>query len=467
MSNFSKMSLRKAVPIISKFYESFGLKSMILLKDNEWVNVVTVIDLTRRKVEDLNNEYRFLEKRLGKLDYDNFKIILQARPISEIHDVVTELENGYLNVGDLHTKLLSRKPQEMVDRKISRSSHVLRVGEYAEYHCYGVTVSMDDTPDRLLSKFGISTAMLGVRDFDDLARSWLGLDSFRATINIHFIIPIYATVTEIQYQGGNEIKAMLRMDQRLFDDCTIWLARKGQGDYAPILERTKYDIKSCENVTQNGFVYILLRHSFSALGPNDRIFVDISHNELGLLDRQEMRIANFTMQTSDPFLKTFALFDAGKNIEKHLLNPKNKEDFVASFSWLLEMMDIRSLKLGRDETVRENKIGKGSADIIAYDSESNRVLVIDCTIAVPSESKIDKIKNTADLVSHKISFPIEAIIVTAAKSPAVKNKAIKYGVKILDNTDLEKLIGLYKRGKLYRPKAKMLILGNWEARMAR
>ena len=460
MSSLREMSLRMAMPIISKLYESVGLKSMILLKDDEWINVVTVIAFTRRKVEDLNNEYRLREERLGKLDYDNFKIILQARPISEIHDIVTELDNGYLHVGELNTKLLSRKPQEVVDQKIGRCGHVLRVGEYSEYLCYGVTSSMKDTPDRVLSDFGISASMLGVENFDDLARSWLELQDFRATINIHFIIPIYATVTRIQYEGGNEIKAGLKMDHQLSDDCTIWLRRMGGGDYAPILERTKCDVTSCENVTQNGFVYTVLRHSFSALGPKDRISVDLLHNELGLLATQEMRMTDFTMKVTDPFSRTFALFDAGKNMEKHLLDPKTEKDFEAAFSWLLEMVGIQSLKLGRDEIVRENKTEKGSADIIAYDSESSKVLLIDCTIGVPSEPKIDRIKNTADYISRKITFSVEAVIVTAVKSPLAKGLAQKYDVKILDNTDLEKLIGLCKKGYKFRFRAKKMVLKN-------
>ena len=461
MSSLKKMTLKEAMPFITKLYVSFGVKSVILLKDNEWINVVTVVHLTRRRVKDLNNEYRFLEERLGKLDYDGFKIILQARPINEFHDMVAELEKGYLNVGDLHTKLLAREPQKAVDEKISHSSHVLRAGEYAEYDCYGVTLSMNDAPDFLLSKFRISASMLGLQGFDDLARSWLGLESLRATINIHLIIPIYATVTEIQYEGGNEIKATLRMDQRFFDGCTIWLTRKGPGDYAPILERTNYDVASCENVTQSGFVYTRLRHSFSALGPNDRIMVSLLHNELDLLDQQEMIMTQFTAQTRDPFSQTFALFDAGKKMEKHLLNPKDDEDFVASVSWLLEMIGIQCLKLGRDEIVRENKTEKGSADIVAYDSESNKVLAVDCTIRVPSESKIDKIKGTAEYISRKTTFPVKAVIVTAEKSPAAKELASKYYVKIIDNTDLERLIGLYKKGRMWHPKARMIILGNF------
>lgn len=446
MSSLRKMTMREAIPLIRELYESFGVKSVILLKDNEWINVVTVIHFTRRKVEDLNNEYRFLEERLGKIDYDNFKIILQTRPISEFQRVVTELEKGYLNIGELHTKLLVRDPTKTVDQTISDASYVVRLGEYTEYNCYSITLSMDDMPDRILSNFGISAYALGLRDFNDLARSWLGLDSLGSSINIHIVIPIYATVGEIQYQGGNEIKATLKMDERLFDNSNIWLTRKGQGDRAPVLERTKYDVASCDNVPQNGFVYTTLRHNFSAIGLNDRISVSLLHNELGLLDRQDMLVFRLPSETSDPFSQTFALFDAGKNMETHLLNPKDAEDLVASFSWLLEMIDIRALKLGRDETVRENKTQKGSADIIAYDSKSNKMLVIDCTIGVPSESKIDKIKNTAEYISRKTKLPVGAAIVTAEKSPAAKQLAGKFYVKIIDNTDLERMIGSYKKG---------------------
>ncbi len=458
MSRLDRMPLREAISIINKLYESFGLKSMILLRDNEWINLVTVITLTRRTVKDLSNEYRLLEERLGKLDYDNFKIIIQARPIEEFNDTVTEIGKGYLKIGDLHTKLLSQKVSEFINERITRSSYVLRVGEYTEYDCYGLKLDMEDTPINLLSYNGISASELGVQNFNDLSRSWLGLERLETSINVHLIIPIYATVTGIQYKGGNEINATLKMHQRFLDESKIWVIRKGPGDYAPILERSKYDVRSCEKAIQDGFIYVSLIHNFSDLGSDDVIIVDILHDDLGLLEEQIMRMRNFTKKVLDPFSQTFTLFDAGKKIEEHLLNPRDDEDFVAAFSWLLEMIDIQSIRLGRDEVVRENKTQKGSADIIAYDSNSNNLLAIDCTLGVPSEPKIDRIKNTADYISRMITFSVKAVIVTSRKSPAAKDQAKRYNVKMLDNTDLEELIGFYKRGKQYLPRAKRIVL---------
>jgi hypothetical protein len=460
MSIFTKMKLIEAIPLAEKLFESFGLISMIALKDNEWTNVVTIIHLTRRKVDDLNNEYRFLEERLGKIDNDNFKIILQARPVQEFHTVVTELQTGYLKIGDIQTKLLAKDPQKIVDQGIGYPSWILRIGEYAEYECYGTTLLMDYTPIQLLSNFQILASSLGLRDWNELARSWLGLDSAQYAANIYIIIPVYATVGEIQYQGGNEIKITLKMDSRLFDGSHVWLIRSGQGDRAPILERRRYELASCDKVLQDGFIYTTLRHNFSAIGLNDKLSVSLANSELGLIAQKEGWAFPFPSETSDSFSKALALFDAGKKMEEHLLNPREPEDLVAAFSWLLEMINIASLQLGRDETVREGLESKGSADIIACYRESDActILAIDCTIGVPDEPKIDKIRNTADYISRKIGLPVKAVIVTSQKSVTTKELGQKFSIKIIDNTDLDRMIGFYK--KSHPHPARQVILGD-------
>ena len=232
MSSFTKMKLREAIPLAEKLFESFGVKSMIALKGNEWINVVTLIHLTRRKVDDLNSEYRFLEERLGKIDYDNFKIILQAKPIQEFHKLISELQSGNLKIGDIQTKLLAKNPQGIFDEGIGYSGDILQVGEYAEYKYYTATMTMDNHAARILYDFNISASSFGLRDHDELACSWLGMNSLQNSSNITIVIPIYAT-GEIQYQGGNEVKVTLKIDQRLFDNSHIWLTRTGQGDRCP------------------------------------------------------------------------------------------------------------------------------------------------------------------------------------------------------------------------------------------
>ena len=192
-------------------------------------------------------------------------------------------------------------------------------------------------------------------------------------------------------------------------------------------------------------------HKFLAVNLNDKISVSLTNSELGEIIRTDGHVSQFPSEASDSFLKAFALFDAGKKMEEHLLNPKQHGDLVAAFSWLLEMINIAALQLGRDEPLREEKAEKGSSDIIACYRESNErtILAIDCTTGVPDEPKIDKIKNTAEYISRKIGLPIKPLIVTSQKSVMTKELGQKHAVKIIDNTDLEKMIGFYKKGHDY------------------
>lgn len=213
MSSLYGISLKEAIPLIKNLYESLGLKSMILFKDNEWVNIITIINLTRRTVEDLSREYRFREERIGKIDYDYLKIIKEARPINEIDNILTEIEKGYLKIRDFKTKLYSEKPNMFIKNRIGRDHNILKMGEYAEYSYYVVTLNMSNSPAALLYQNKITPSILAFQNYNDLARSWLDLEHLDSSINIYLIIPIYATVTEIQYLGGNVIKATLKINR--------------------------------------------------------------------------------------------------------------------------------------------------------------------------------------------------------------------------------------------------------------
>jgi len=457
LSKLDGMPLKDAMPIINDLYESFGLKSMILRKDDEWINLVTVINLTRRTIEDLNNEYISLEDSIGKIDEDNFKIEFQARPISEINDLVTEIQTGRLKIGELPTKLISEKPEIFTDRKIGRSSLIFRIGEYAEFEHYSATLIMDTPPVYFLRDGGISDKTLGINSFQDIAVSWLGIQNLEAPTNVHLLIPLYATLTGLQYQGGNEIKVTLKMHPKLLDKSKAWVTRKGPYAAARFLERKLYDLNSLDKTTQNGFIYITITHNFSGLGPEDEIIVSVLNEELGMLIEQSTKRIFFTPKISNPFSQMFYLFDAKKKMEEHLLNPKDDEDLDSGFSWLLEMMDIRSLRLAKKgENISEAKVKKGSADIIAYDSNSNMLLAIDCTRGVPRGDKIDRIKNTANYISRRIKLQVKAMIVTSVNASTQKEIAETNNVRILDITDLDELISLFKQDLKNNMRAKIL-----------
>jgi hypothetical protein len=453
------MTLEDSIPLAEKLYESFGIRSMIGLINDQWINIVTVIHFTRRKVDDLNNEYRFLEERLGNIDYDNFKVTFQARPVKDFRAVLTEIQNGYLKIGEIQSKLLAKNPQQIPQEKINYyASNLFATGEYLEYNSSGAAINMDKHPSQYLYELNISAPSLGFRDFDEFARSLLNLNSLNSPANLSIFFPTYTAISDVQYQGGSEIKITLKIDQHFFDGAHVWITRASKEDYAPILERKRYDLSACENTLQDGFFYVTLRHKFASLSLNDKISVNLSNGKRELLIRKEDRILQFPSESCDPFLKTFLLFDAGKKMEEHLLNPKEAGDLVFGFAWLLEMIGISALQLGRDEPVREEKAEKGSADIIASYRENtgNIIIAIDCTIGVPDGNKIDKIKNTADFLSRRTGSPVKPVIVTSEKSSAIKELGQKNAVRIIDATDIEKIVSFYKKSH-YPPDRQLIV----------
>jgi hypothetical protein len=117
------------------------------------------------------------------------------------------MQKGFLKIGDLSVKLLVRDLEKVLNERISYSGRMIRSSEYTEYDYYSARLSMDEIPSQILSSYGISPSSFGLRDFDELAHSWLGLESLSDSINVHVIFPVYAKILSVQYQGGSEVRA--------------------------------------------------------------------------------------------------------------------------------------------------------------------------------------------------------------------------------------------------------------------
>lgn len=457
MPSFENMLQKQAIDYAEKLYESFGVKSVIVLKEKEWINVITLIQLTRRNVDDLNKQYRFLEEKLGKIDYPNFKVVLQAKPVDQFRSTIAELKSGYLKIGDLNTKLLANNPDTIENQRVGHYGSFVYSGEYAEFNYYTVILSMDSCPSNVLYEANISPTSLGLRHYEDLACSWLGINSLQNQVNVFITYPIYVTINQIRYQGGSEVKISLKIDEHLLENSVIWLIRSPPGDRVPIIERLSYELTACEKTLEDGFYYINLSHNFSAINIMDKVTATLLNRELGQLTIKEETIY-FPLEGFGPFKRAFNLFDAGKKLEEHLFNPKKAEDLESAFTWLLEMINISALRLGRDESVREETTERGSADILAIYCEkgAEQIIAIDCTINVPDGNKIDKIKNTADYISRKIGYPIKPVIVTSANTSLTKEEGRKHDVKIIDHADIEKILTCYSKGHEF-PAAQIIL----------
>lgn len=220
MSSLDRMTLETALPIIQKIYSSIAVKTMIFKENDEWVNLFTLILPTRRTKSDLNDEFINLEQRIGKIDFQNLKIIFQSHDIEVLSKIINEIEKGYLTIGELTTNFM-QDTSKIRQERFGRSSYHLRYGELSEYESYSMTSGIQKTVSNVLIEYGVSPRLFGLEDVNDISRSWFQVDAFSYGMTVLILIPVYSKVISILYEGGNTVQIELKIDQDIIKNSKL------------------------------------------------------------------------------------------------------------------------------------------------------------------------------------------------------------------------------------------------------
>jgi len=450
------MTLKNAIPVIEKLYSSIAVKTLLLKIDEDWINLFTVILPTRRAKSDLIEEYDNLEKRIGKIDFENIKVKFEIRDIDDFFTIIDEIESGYLSLGDFHTKYV-QDTSKIKTEQFRHSAYHLRFGELSEYESYCVISGFQKTVGTSLIDHGISPRIFGLDNFDDVARSWFHVDGFNYAMTILIIIPVYAKIISLQYGGGEIINVDLKIDESIIKNSQLWVMRKGGRDRSPIIERKFYDVFSLKHIKNENFYFVHVDHKFQGINSNDVIEAMIQHDELGLIAKNDLRMEYLSRASEYPLLDAYKLFEASQMLKDNLEDPSDDKAFETAVCWFLELIGFHTIKLENGEIIRENGVNKGSADILFYDNELKTIFVVDCTIGVPPPNKIDKIKNTSNYISRSYNFPIKPIIFSPKLCSSVKTTAKEIDVKIVDLENILELKQIFQLGYLHLPRARRLI----------
>lgn len=450
------MTLENAIPIIKKLYSSIVVKTLLLKTDEDWTNLFTVILPTRRAISELIMEYDSLEARIGKIDYENIKVKFSILDINDFTKIIDEIESGYLTLGDLHTKY-EMDTSTIKTEQFRHSAYNIRFGEISEYQSYQVITGTQQTVGNSLIEHGISPRIFGLDNFHDVARSWFHVDGFDLGMAVLIIIPVYAKIISLQYGGGEIIKIEVKIDESIIKNSQLWVMRKGGQDRSPIIERKPYDVFSLEHIKNEKFYFVHVEHRFLGINSNDVIEATIQHAELGLIAKNDLHIEFLSHASDYPLLDAFKLFEASHMLKENLEDPSDEKAFETAVYWFLELIGFHTIKLENGEIIRENRVNKGSADILFYDNELKTIFVVDCTIGVPPANKIDKIKNTSNYLSRSFKFPIKPMIFSPKLCSIVKTTAKDNNVKIIDYENILELMQIFQRGYSYLPRARRYI----------
>lgn len=155
--------------------------------------------------------------------------------------------------------------------------------------------------------------------------------------------------------------------------------------------------------------------------------------------------------------QVFNRFEAGKRMENYLLRDKDDRKFESAVSWLLEIVGFRAMKLNKDargEAFREGEAVVGSADILAQDTETGRLLVVDCTVGLVDTDRLQSIANLRNRLGSQGVF-CDPVIVSSENADLKRKEGRSLGVTVVDRTDLEAMTTFVKAGRF--DKAKKLL----------
>lgn len=161
---------------------------------------------------------------------------------------------------------------------------------------------------------------------------------------------------------------------------------------------------------------------------------------------------NNIQEKNDPFALTRSCMNFKIcNLLTQNINQNNDTKYQQSISLLLTLLNFPTVNLGsfgnEGEQIKDSRVQSFSCDIISFVSQINSCLIIDCTLSVPTEEKINRIHNTTSYLEEKLSAKLIPVIISAARVPS-KHTATTAKVRVIDKLELNNLVDLVNSGDI-------------------
>lgn len=297
----------------------------------------------------------------------------------------------------------------------------------------------------------------------DLINDLLEIYNYNSGDKRDFIVqvPIYARIAELTQE---KVKVQMHHTiSNLFLNLT--LQRSEYYQYMKI-DKKQMSIEKCKQINEDPFCYFENTFRFQKeIKPHDFIDVSLLNSKIPVLTLDQNRAIVPLENTVEPFAKTLFEFYPLDIFKKHLFEPekyKNAQDvFQDAIIRLLSLLGLPTAVQGNRkyiidkeratyEVVKSGSIPIGSADIISY-IENEKMLLIDCTIDIPDENKINRLNSLVkhfSFIQNEQGYPrISSLIFTPKDCRHIQNNVGIPVVKIIDKFNIEDLLELALQGK--------------------
>jgi len=400
----------------------------------------------------VQQEYNQLEK-LGVTRLEGLLLTFDVKEAREFLEVVKNILSGSIVIRGQLIKL-----GEKIQAKTYTHSYLISQEPY-DFPRIGFTaepkISKVDSKD--LSKVEEELKALGYTSLDELGLQWLMLPNFRSfTFNVVVDIPIYFLPFSLSLEG-NTVRFSGICHKSLAPKLKVRLTLKKKYAgriYVPV---ENYLLRLYMTPTPNDLGTATAAQKLSSTLSKDDFVECIVASKIGILGemrgtidellRREVPISDFPRLVSQ-FVnldEIEALLLGDKQVGGELRKPQLS--FQRAVAWLLSMLGFQVIELEgtKYNEIRETNETRREIDMLAFDPEAKKMFVIDLTLRVPKDEKIDDVANLQISLQRRGLF-VEPMIVV--RDYARETKRNRRRVRIIDREDLQNIVSKIRSGNI-------------------
>ena len=416
---------------------------------DQWISVFLKMVFTNKEQADVRRSQEETQGRVGLEDEENLKVKLVYVGMNEAYGIINCISRGHISISGYLANIFGDYDQ-IKNREAVNSSFA-----DSQYLCKMVWSSMNSGSVVPLLENTVGKRKVDLKKISQL----LNIENLQTVIgnNVILLFPLYSKRLDVQNDDKGKILCKYEIDKSLVEKCEVRLAIRNQEGERQYRRALNEYIDSVQGMMAT--ISIPLPTDLRLLHSSD-VNVELWHSEIGHIRHPDSFGASEIMKlpySVEFLMEAFKPFTAYEHFSEFLLNPATDIEQTTGVSWLLNLLDFRTIDLGRMkgrsklnlEAIKASS-RQDSCDFLVVHG-SDKVIAMDCTITIPRPDKIQKIRNTADAITESLkknSTDIQIIPAIISSANCGGLDTTQDHVRLLDRNDLSKILDLVAKGLL-------------------
>ncbi len=464
-----RASVKEMVETFGETYRAIDIRTAAIREGEAWVNALTVVRVTYEEPEVAAERLRRLEQMHGKVEAKRFRVVMCARPFSELKDFCGEVARGVLPVGSVEIKLRQALALEDQRNQLDAFSGDIRPFDGADWPNLRLHIGphqrtelIDEVLARQVSALGYPDAYEAINVLCEvnvrLGQSY-GYD-------LYLSLPVFIRVLDARLAPPEKrLYIVVKRHNKLGDIKGIVLLR-GRRTVAGQPYKARSMINSFSRSEEGSPIETASGSAeLAEIEAADWVDVRLMHSEFGEVDGYFSREVGSLI----PVAERNVLFEAlrrfcpdaeldGLLVRPHEVEPQKLNQsaaFELHVAWVLGLFGLSTVVLGKYEHIVApgTRVQRASVDILAAGQKSKTLLVVACTLGTPKEEDFGNLANVREILAREVfaetTVRILPVVFTAASGcPSYKEvDGIFNFIPIIDADGLDALLALLRAGQ--------------------